>query len=119
MKSANVVRWTARALSGVILLVWGVFLVAHALASEGSPRPLVWRDYAILGALVVSLAGLAAAWKWEAAGAVTTLVALAACAALNWRVLVFPGALIPVAAMLFLVAWALGKARPAAEFRSP
>jgi hypothetical protein len=104
--SATASWWGARILSGLILLIWGFFLVAHAVGTAGSPsRPLVWNDYAILATLVVSLVGLALAWKWELPGAAITLVAIGACAALNWRVLLFPGTLILVAAVLFLSSW--------------
>ena len=101
--SATAARWSARLLSGLILLFWGYFLAAHLLANE--LRPSTAADSAILASLVAALAGLALAWRWELAGAVTTLLANAVCAALNWKVLVFPGTLIPVTAVLFLAAW--------------
>ena len=104
--SATAARWSARLLSGLILLFWGFFLVAHLLDDEGSPsRPLNATDYAIVASIVAALAGLALAWRWELAGAVTALLAIVVCAALNWKVLVFPGTLIPVTAALFLAAW--------------
>ena len=100
------VRWSARVLSALIVLFFGFFLIAHLIGDQGRPsRPLVWNDYVILTTLVVSLAGLMLAWKWELAGAAITLLAIAVCAAVNWRVLVFPGALIPITAFLFLLSW--------------
>lgn len=112
VSSATAVRWSARLLSGLILLFWGFFLVAHLLEEEGRPsRPLTAADYAIVASIVAALAGLAASWRWELAGAVTTLLAIAVCATLNWKVLVFPGTLIPVAALLFLTAWWIGRRR--------
>jgi len=103
--SATTFRWSARLLSLVILAFWGFFLVASLFgdAARGS-RPLVTGDFVILAALVTSLAGLAAAWKWELAGAAITLAAVALCAAVNWRLLMFPGTLIPITACLFLAA---------------
>jgi hypothetical protein len=114
-RAATAVRWSARLLSGAILLFWGLFLVAHVIGGEGSPsRPLALEDYLILATLVASLAGLALAWRWEAAGAAITLVAAAGCAAVNWKVLVFPGTLIPVTGLLFLISWwAVGGSRRA------
>jgi chromate transport protein ChrA len=110
--SAKAARWSARVLSGLILLFWGFFLAAHLLRDEGRPsRPLNAVDYAIVASVVAALAGLAMSWRWEPAGAVTTLLAIAVCAALNWKVLVFPGTLIPVAALLFLTAWWIGRRR--------
>lgn len=104
--SATALRWGARALSVLILLFWGFFLIAHLVGDEGrASRPLAWQDYATLSALIASLAGLALALKWERAGAFATLAAVAVCAAVNWRVLLFPGALIPFAALLDLLAW--------------
>ena len=104
--AAAAVRWAARVLSVLILLLWGVFLIAHLLGDEGrASRPLAWGDYVALSALVASLAGLALAWRWERAGACVTLAAVAVCAAANWRMLLFPGTLIPVAAALYLLSW--------------
>jgi hypothetical protein len=103
-------RWSARALSLLILAVWGFFLMAHAVGDAGMPsRPLAWIDWGILGTVILALAGLAAAWRWEVAGALVSLVAIAVCAMLNWRVLIFPGTLIPLTALLFLAAaWTRG-----------
>lgn len=118
--SVTVVRWTARLLGGMILLFWGFFLAAHLLGDEGRPtRPLTGVDYAIVASIVAALAGLAAAWRWEVAGALATLLAIAICAALNWKVLVFPGTLIPVAALLFLTAWWIGHGRRSSDVTSP
>jgi hypothetical protein len=77
--SALVVRWVARILSVPILLFWGWFLVAHLFGDPGRlSRPLVWDDYAVVTAVVASLAGLAVAGKWELAGAALALAAVAA-----------------------------------------
>jgi hypothetical protein len=109
-KSAAAARWVARGLSLLILLFWGFFLVAHLVGEEGRPsRPLNWKDFVALSALTLSLAGLAIAWRWERAGAAVALTAITVCAAVNWRVLLFPGALIPAAAALFLFSWWAGK----------
>jgi hypothetical protein len=108
--SATAARWSARLLSGLILLFWGFFLAAHLLGDEGrASRPLTAADYAIVASIVTALAGLAVSWRWELAGAVTTLLAIAVCTALNWKVLIFPGTLIPVTALLFLSAWWIGR----------
>jgi hypothetical protein len=106
-----VVRWGARILSVAILLFWGWFLVAHLFGEASQPsRPLVVQDSAILASLVVSLVGLAVAWKWELAGGALTLAALSVCAVFNWGVLAFPGILIPVAAVMFLTSWWMSRA---------
>jgi hypothetical protein len=106
-----VVRWAARLLSAAILLFWGWFLIAHLFGEEARlSRPLVWQDLAILTTLVLSLIGLAVAWKWELVGGALTLAAMSICALFNWRVLVFPGTLILVAAMMFLTCWWMSRA---------
>lgn len=108
---AGILRWGARLLSGMIIAFWGFFLLAHLFGSAGSAsRPLVWADYLILGALIVAITGLALAWKWEAAGAITTLIAFGTVAAVNWRVVIFPGTLIPITALLFLASWWIHRA---------
>jgi hypothetical protein len=105
MSMVVVVRWGARILSGLIVLFFGFFLVAHLIGDQGqASRPLVWGDYVILTTLVASLVGLLLAWKWEFAGAAIALIAILICAVVNWRVLV-PGALIPISSVLYLLAW--------------
>lgn len=112
MSLVMMARWSARVLSGLIVLFFGFFLVAHLFGDQGGPsRPLVWNDYVILVTLVLSLVGLLLAWKWELAGAAITLISIAICAAVNWKVLVFPGALIPLAALLYLLSWWLTGSR--------
>src|SRR5262245_24365725 len=79
-------RWGARILSVLLLLFWGWFLLAHLFGQGGRPsRPrLVEADYAILTAVVVSLVGLAVAWRWERLGGTLSLAAVTAGALLNW-----------------------------------
>ncbi len=105
-------RWGARALSVLILLFWGYFIVAHLVGdAERSSRPLNVNDYVSLTALAISLAGLGVAWKWELIGAVMTLGAVLVGALVNWRVLVFPGTLIPLTACLYLLSWWISRTR--------
>jgi len=101
---AMIVLWSARILTGVVLCFWGFFIIAHLLGDDGAPsRPLAFSDYAILSMMAVSLLGLGVALKWERIGAPLALVGVAAGAVFNWRVLLFPTALIPLAAVLFVV----------------
>jgi len=103
MSLVTLVRWSARALSGLIVLFYGFFLVAHLFGEQGQPsRALVSSDYIILATLIASLVGLMLAWKWELIGAAVTLIAILICAAVNWKVLMFPGTLIPLTALLYL-----------------
>lgn len=105
------VRWVARILSGLIVLFFGFFLIAHLTGDQGqAARPLAWGDYVILATLVVSLLGLLLAWKWEFAGGAIALIAILGCALVNWRVLVSPGALILFSSLLYLLSWRLCRA---------
>lgn len=111
MSAVLLVRWVARILSGLIVLFVGFFLVAHLIGDQGQPsRPLIWADYVILATLVLSLVGLLLAWKWEFAGAAIALIAILVCAVVNWRILVSPGVLIPISAVLYLLSWRLYRA---------
>ena len=109
--SVVLVRWSARILSSLIVLFFGFFLVADLIGDQGrGSRPLAWSDYVILTTLVVSLVGLLLAWKWEFAGAAIALIAIVVCAMVNWRILVSPGALIPINSALYLLSWWLSRA---------
>jgi type III secretory pathway component EscS len=109
---ATALRWSARILSALILLLWSFFIVAHLAGDEGrSSRPLTISDYTSLTAMVISLAGLGVAWKWERIGAVVTLSAVSIGAIANWKSLAFPISLIPLTACLFLLSGWMGRRR--------
>ena len=103
---SKIARWTARTISALVLIFWGFLIVGHltGVANQGA-RPFVVTDYIILSSLSVSLLGLLIAWRYEFGGALLTLLSITVCALFNWRVLIFPGTLIPLAAISFLVAW--------------
>lgn len=112
MSVVTLAKWTARVLTCLIVLFFGFFLIAHLVGDQGRPsRPLNWSDYVILTTLVVSLVGLLLAWKWERTGAAIALIAIVICAVVNWRVLVFPGTLIPLTALLYSLSWWLRRRR--------
>lgn len=104
-KSAvTVVRWVARVISIPVLLYCGFFLVANFIGLNEPPSlPHNTRDFLGLTALVVSLAGLAVAWKWEFAGAAATLVAVVIGIVINPIGVFSLLALIPIDAVLFLL----------------
>jgi phosphoglycerol transferase MdoB-like AlkP superfamily enzyme len=118
MSVVTLARWTARILTCLIVLFFGFFLVAHFFGEQGRPsRPLLWQDYVILTTLVVSLAGLLLAWKWEKMGAAIALFAIVICAVVNWKILIVPGTVIPIAALLYsLSSWL--RHRPSREHSS-
>lgn len=106
MSLTTLTRGTARALTCLIVLFFGFFLVAHLNGDEGGPsRPLNLSDYIILTTLIASLVGLLLAWKWERLGSVTALIAIMICAVVNWKILIFPGTLIPLTTLLYSILW--------------
>lgn len=116
----TMVRGGARILSALILLFWGFFIVAHLLGDEGrSSRPLTIRDYIILTIMVISLAGLGVAWKWELIGAAMTLGAVLIGVVANWRAFASPLALFPLTAGLFLLCWLMSRTRMERPGRIP
>ncbi len=102
--ASTIIFWIARILAVLILGFWGFIIIAHLVGDAGAPsRDLNLQDYAGISAMVGSLLGLGLSFKWERIGAMVTLTAIAIGATLNWRVLLFPGILIPIAAVLFLL----------------
>jgi hypothetical protein len=118
--SATYFRWAARGLSIPIVAFWGFFLVASLFGDAGrGPRPLQASDYITLAAIVTSLVGLCAAWRWEPAGAGMTLAVVMIGAAFNARILLSPAIVIPITACLFLAAWvAASRCQPASYGKS-
>ncbi len=114
----KIARWTARTISALVLVFWGFMMVGHLTGDANQDaRPFIMADYVILGSLSASLFGLLFAWRYEFAGAILSLLAIAACAFVNWRVLIFPGTLIPFTTALFLIAWWTSKPRPLSNNR--
>lgn len=110
-RTVTTLRWTARSLSVLILLVWGFFILAHLLGEAGRPsRPLAAGDAVLITTMLLGLAGLALAWRHELAGAVVTFASAAVAACLNPRAVTGLAVLPLVAALLFLIAWRIGRA---------
>lgn len=116
---AKVMRWAARILSALILLFWGLFIVAGFFGDEGgASRPLNASDYVGLIAMGAWLVGLAVAWRWEFAGGITVLVGFLVAAVANPNVLALPFLIIPITAALFLASWWMHRSdRPGGEVR--
>jgi hypothetical protein len=103
IRSAKQLRWLARIFSSMIFLFWGFLIIGHLVGEQGqSSHPLTSQDYLILASLIVALVGLAIAWRWELVGASISILGLVVCAFFNWKVVLFPGTLIPLTAVLFL-----------------
>lgn len=108
------VRWLARILTVLILLFWGYFILAHLFASEAqSLRALSLKDGLQFWMIVLWLAGLALAWRWELIGAAVALAAILIATLINPHVLpiYIPPA---VTATLFLFCWWMTRASRAA-----
>ena len=74
------------------------------------PEPMSANSILQVSLFVVSMIGLALAWKWELWGGILTLVALAVLAIVNPNILSFPLLLIyPLTAILFIVLWAIDR----------
>lgn len=85
-------------------MFWGFFIIAHLTGDAGAAsRELDSKDYLGIGSMAMSLAGLGIAFKWEKFGAMLTLLAVAMGAIVNWRILMSPVVMIPVAAVIFLI----------------
>ena len=69
------VRWMARILGLLLLLLWGSFFVEHLVewfsgAGPTPPMRVVWISIAHL----VMLVGFLVAWKWELAGSAVIVI---------------------------------------------
>lgn len=76
---AFVARWVARALGLLLFLGWGSFAFYHFFEWFTDPRgwPPAW-VFGVYGLHLLMLAGFLAAFRWERAGAILTLIASAA-----------------------------------------
>lgn len=104
-KTVTTVRWVARTLSALILLLWGYFIFGHFFGDAArASRPLTPNDSAQFWVMLLWLAGLAVAWRWEFVGAAVALIAALIGALLNPNAATL--AVIPVVpALLFLFCW--------------
>jgi hypothetical protein len=105
-----ILRWTARVAALTIAAIFFAFLAGEPKGSLGA---IHGRDWASMALLLVCIASMLAAWKWELPAALVSLFALGAFAAVvhmnRYDVLV-------VAAMpnlLFLLDWKLRRVHTA------
>ncbi len=113
----NVLRWAARVLT--LLLV---MLFATMAFGEGLPSPWILTRPEKLAflALIVMLAGLVSAWRWEAVGGILILVGYAFFALVNHQVIIsWAFSLFPVAGILFLLSWVLSSRRRGGDEEAP
>jgi hypothetical protein len=106
----KIIRWIARVLSALVILIMLTFFVGDVLVPPSSASvPLSTADIAQLVLAATELIGLALAWKWEVVGGSITLVAFIIKAIINPRTVFFPLLMIPITAILFLLCWGLGR----------
>lgn len=103
-KTVLIVRWIARILSALILLFWGYFIVAHLFGDPAQFLALTAKDALQLAMMVLWLVGLAAAWRWELAGAIVAVAAGLIGGLLNPNAVAL-AAIPAVPALLFLYCW--------------
>ena len=75
-------RWSARVISILVLVFWGIFIIAHLFGdAEDGGNPLTTRDFVLFVLMGGWLLGLALGWKWELlGGSITVACFLAAIA---------------------------------------
>ena len=73
-KNINRIRWIARVLSFLILMLTVTLLISSALAAERESLSLVY--WLLLGLWCLSAACLMAAWRWELIGSILAVIAL-------------------------------------------
>jgi hypothetical protein len=105
-RMGSVVRWVARGLSLLVMLLWGFFIIAHLFGSEeAGNQPLSPNDYIQLVLMGTWLLGLLLAWKWELAGGIIILSAYVVFGFINVAAFTMPFPFLAIIGMLFLLSW--------------
>jgi hypothetical protein len=113
-RSIAIVRWIARILSGLFIILCLMFFVGEALVPlilfpAPDATPLTGNAMLQLTLTGLSLLGLALAWKWEAIGGSIALAAYVIVGIINPRAfIIFP---VPLSALLFLACWWMKRRR--------
>jgi len=102
---ATAVRWVARVLGTLIVLLF-VFLTA--VQGIPSPSSLTPAERLLFVAVIVMLVGLVSAWKWELAGGLLTICGYVLFAIVEQEILLpWVFSLILITGVLFLLSWFL------------
>lgn len=106
--TTKILRWTARILSLLMILLTLIFAIGEALTEphpNAEPTPVF--NY-LWGFLM--LGGLALAWKWELTGALISLIGFIGVGIVNPGALMKPGMyFFAIPAILFLYCWRKNK----------
>lgn len=107
---ASFIRWLARILSSLIVLMFLLFIVAHLFVDEknSSSSGLTTTEAYMFVAVGIMLLGLILAWKWEAAGGLLAIVGYTSFAILEGDFFIaWPFTICLISAVLFLISWFL------------
>ena len=109
---ATVVRWIARVLGTLTVLLIVLMAVAEGIPSPSSLTPA---ERLLFVAVIVMLVGLVTAWKWELAGGLLTICGYVFFAIVEQEILLpWVFLLILIIGVLFLLSWSLQRrSRPA------
>lgn len=112
-RSAASIRWIARIWS---ILVFAVALLEILTPDPNATEPVPVADWLLLGLWGVAILGLLVAWRWELAGGMITIATMLV-REMAWVILkghwhaniLIVWVFVVPPAILFLVAWGLGK----------
>lgn len=110
--SVKTVRWIARVLSVMIILLF-LFIFMGESVFSGTPiwaKSISALTIVTLVLTAIQVSGLVVAWKWELAGGIMTLVATVPLG-INARAVLSPWGLVPFLAILFIVCWWFSRER--------
>ena len=104
IRFANVIRWSARILGGLLFLMLVLFAIG-----EGLPNPMTQPTVVKieLFAMFAMSLGCLAGWKWEWFGGILVLGGYTCFCAEEWQTLnvQFPFGLVLFVGLLYLVSW--------------
>ena len=103
----SLTRWTARVAALLVAGTYGMFVVGEFFPHPHSGSPPNFREWVGIALLTSTVVAMLAAWKWELAGALVSLAALAAFVSMvrmrNFLVV----AVVAIPGFLFATDWVL------------
>jgi hypothetical protein len=97
---AIAVRWAARTIGALIVVLFFIMLFA-----EGLPSDLTSAEQVMFATLAVMILGVVLAWKWEWLGGLLTFIGFAGFWYTQGRFPHLTFALFPLAGILHIAAW--------------
>jgi len=108
----NILRWSARGLSVLLLGFFGLFILAHVAKDGVDFSRFTGEELVMTAALFAMLIGLIVAWFKELPGGLLTLAGYVLFAAIDgFGVIGTPFTALVLVALLFLSAWLAGRRR--------